>query len=51
LVSCVTSPDERFQPLMTSTGTGVPFSTRANLYFHISSLSIKYVNALESRSA
>jgi len=51
LISCLTNPDERFQPSMTSTNIGVLFSTRANLYCRISFLSIKHVNALESRNA
>jgi hypothetical protein len=45
LVSCLIGLDERFRPLMTSTGTSVSFSTRANLYCHISSLSIRHVDA------
>jgi hypothetical protein len=52
LVSCVIGHDERFRPpSMTSTGTSVLFSTRTNLYCHVSSLSIKHVDVLESRSA
>jgi hypothetical protein len=51
LVSCMTSFNDRFQPSMISIGIGVFFSIRANLYYHISSLSIKHVNALESRNA
>jgi hypothetical protein len=35
---------------MTSTSTSVFFSTRANLYCHISFLSIKHANAPKSRS-
>ncbi len=49
-VSCVIGPNERLLPSMTSIGTGVLFSTRANFYCHINSLSIKHVNALKSRS-
>jgi hypothetical protein len=36
---------------MTSTSTNVLFFTKANLYCHTNSLSIKHVNALDSRSA
>jgi len=50
LVSCVTSPNERLSPSMTSTAIGVYFSTIANLYCHISFLSIKHVDAPKSRS-
>ncbi len=48
LVSYVTS--ERFRPSMTSTGPGVLLSIKANLYCYTTSMSIKYVNALKSRS-
>jgi hypothetical protein len=50
LVSCVTSLDKKLQPSMTSTGICVHFSTRANLYCHTISLSIKHANVLELRS-
>jgi hypothetical protein len=50
LVSCVTHPNKRLQPLMTSTETSVHFSTRANLYYYINSLSIKHVDALKLRN-
>jgi len=48
-VSCLTGHDERFRPLMTSTGIGMFFSTKANLYCHTNSLSIRHVHVLESR--
>ncbi len=51
LVSCVTSPDERLQPLMTSIDIVVLFSISANSYCRTGSLSIKHVDALESRNA
>ncbi len=51
LVSCMIGLDKRFSPLMTSIGTNVFFSTRANLYCHTSSLSIKHVDASKSISA
>jgi hypothetical protein len=50
LVSCVTSLDERFRSSMTSTCTGVFFSTITNLYCRTNSLSLKHVDALESKS-
>jgi hypothetical protein len=50
LVSCVIGPNERLRPSMTSTGIGVFFKTRANLYCHTSSLSIKHVDAPKLRS-
>ncbi len=50
LVSCVTGPNERFRPSMISTSTNVLFFTRAKLFFHISSLSIKLVDVPESKS-
>jgi hypothetical protein len=50
LVSCVISLDERFRPLMTSIGSSVFISTRANLYCHINFLSIKHVDVLKSKN-
>ncbi len=50
LVSCVIGLDERFRPLMISINTNVFFSIKTNLYCHTNSLSIKHVDALESRS-
>jgi hypothetical protein len=50
LVSWVINHDERLRPSMTLTSTSVLFFTKTNLYCHISSLSIKQVNALESRN-
>jgi hypothetical protein len=50
LVSCVIGLDERLWPSMTSTGIGVFFFTRANLYCYISSLSIRHADVLESRT-
>jgi hypothetical protein len=50
LVSCVTYPNERIQPSMTSTNTSVPFSTRTNLYCRTNSLSIKHVYVLKSKN-
>jgi len=51
LVSCVIGLDEKLQLSMTSTSNNVFFSTRANLYYHTSSLSMKHVDVLESKSA
>ncbi len=48
LVSCLIGHDERLQPLMTSTGTNVFFSIRANLYCRTNSLSMKCVDMLKS---
>ncbi len=45
LISNVIGFDERFRPLMTSIGTSGFFSTRANLCYRISPLSIKHVDA------
>ncbi len=45
LVSCVIGFNERIQLSMTLTNTNVSFSTKANLYCHINSLSMKHVNA------
>jgi len=50
LVSCLISPDEKLLPSMNSIGIGVFFSTKANVYYCISSLSIKQVDVLESKS-
>jgi hypothetical protein len=44
LVSCVIGFDERLQPSMTLTGTNVFFATKANLYCHTNSLSMKHAN-------
>ncbi len=49
LVSCVTSLEERFQPLITLTTINVIFSTNAKLYCCTNSLSIKHANAPESK--
>ncbi len=49
LISCVTSSDERFWPLMTSIRTNVFTFTKANLYYYINFLLMKHVNALESK--
>jgi hypothetical protein len=46
----VSGLDERFRPSMTSISTSVFFFTITNMYCHINSLSIKHVDALESRS-
>ncbi len=51
IISCVINHNEKLRPSMNSTGIGVLFSTRASFYCHISSLSIKHVDVLESRSA
>jgi len=50
LVSCVTSPNERFRPSMTSTRIGVFFFTNANLYCYTNFLLMKHADALESKS-
>jgi hypothetical protein len=50
LVSCVIGLDQRLQPSLISTGIGMFFFTKANLYCHISSLSIKHVDAPKLRS-
>ncbi len=50
LVSCVINRNERFQPSMTLTDTGVLFSTITNFYCCTTSLSIKNANALKSIS-
>jgi len=50
LVSCVTGLNERLRPSMISTSTSVLFFTRAKLFFHINSLSIKLVDVLKSKS-
>ncbi len=50
LVSCVTSPNEKLQPSMNSTSIDVLFFAKANLYYHISSSSIKHLDVPESRS-
>jgi hypothetical protein len=42
--------DEIFRPSMTSTDINVLFSITTNLYFHISSLSMKHVDELKSRN-
>jgi hypothetical protein len=51
LISCDFGRDERFQPLTTPISIDVLFFTRANLYHRTSSLSIKHVDLLESKSA
>jgi len=51
LVSCVIGLDEKLQSSITSTSINVFFSTKVNLYYHSSSLSMKHVDVLESRSA
>lgn len=38
------------KPSMTSTGTCVHFFTKANLYCHVNSLSMKHANAPKSRN-
>ncbi len=50
LVSCVTSPNERFRPSMTSTRTSVFFFTKANLYCYTNFLLMKHADALEPKS-
>jgi hypothetical protein len=50
LVSCITSPKERFQPLITSTATSVAFFTNTKLCCCTNSLSINHVDAPKSRS-
>ncbi len=50
LVSCVTSPEKRFRPSIILTTTSVTFSTNAKLCHHTNSLSMKHVNALESKN-
>jgi hypothetical protein len=50
LVSCVTSFEKMFQPLITSTATSVVFSTNVKLCYHTNSLLMKHANALVSRS-
>jgi hypothetical protein len=50
LVSCVTGLNERLRPSMISTSTSVLFFTRAKLFFHINSLSIKLVDVPKSKS-
>ncbi len=51
LVSCVSGPNERLRPSMTSIGTGMFFSIRANLYCHTNYLSMKHVGTPKSRNA
>jgi hypothetical protein len=51
LISCVINHNEKLRPSMNSTGIGVLFSTRANFYCHINSLSIKHADVPESRNA
>jgi hypothetical protein len=46
LVSCVTSPKEKFQPSITSTTTGVTFSTNTKLCYRTNSLLMKHADAL-----
>jgi len=48
LVSCVTSPKERFQPSMTSMTTSVFFFTRIILCCRTGFLLMKHVDALKS---
>jgi hypothetical protein len=48
LVSCIISPRERLQPLMTSMDTSVFFFTRIILCCHISSLLMKHGDAPKS---
>jgi hypothetical protein len=49
-VSCITSLEERFQPMIISTATGVAFSTNVKLCCRTNPLSMKYADALQSRS-
>jgi hypothetical protein len=49
LVSCVTSFDEKLWPSMTSIGTNVLFFIQTNLYCCTNSLSMKHVDAWESK--
>jgi hypothetical protein len=51
LVSCIIGLEESFQPSITSTATGVAFSTNAKLCCRTNSLLMKHANALESKSA
>jgi hypothetical protein len=48
LVSCITSSEKRFQPLITSIATSVVFSTNTKLCCHTNSLLMKHVDAPES---
>jgi hypothetical protein len=50
LVSCITSLEKMFRPLITSIATSVAFSTNVNLCYHTNSLLMKHVNAHVSRS-
>jgi hypothetical protein len=50
LVSCITSPEERFQPMLISTTIGVAFSTNVKLCCCTNLLSMKYADAPESKS-
>jgi hypothetical protein len=50
LVSCITSPEKKFQPSITSTTINVTFSTNVKLCCHTNPLSMKHVDAPESKS-
>ncbi len=50
MVSFVIGPNEKFWSSMTLISTNVLFFTRANLYCHTKSLSMKHANALESKN-
>jgi hypothetical protein len=50
LVSCVIGLDEKLWPLMTSIDSNMFFSTKANLYCHVKSLSIRHADVLKSKN-